>query len=133
MLQISPSASAEAFLESGSSGGMPSIWEESLADTAWLYCSRKLARTAPAITTTPVSCAVARGASVGAVVTAAPTIVAKTSTIVSCKDADQRSRGSTVQGSTDFEDTVIGDVEGTVGSISLSIGRLPRSITLLAA
>src|SRR5215475_9163591 len=44
MLQISPSASAEAFLESGSSEGMPSICEDSLVEAVWLHCKMKLAR-----------------------------------------------------------------------------------------
>ena len=64
---------------------------------------------APAMPTIPVNWAVARGASVGVVVTAAPTIVAKTSTIVSCRDADHRSRDRTVLGSMDFEDIWIDD------------------------
>src|SRR5262249_30674209 len=110
---------------------MPSICEESLVEAVWLHCRIKFARMAPAMPTIPVNCAVARGASVGAVVTAAPTIVKKTSTIVSCKTADQRSRGSTAFGSIGFEDAVIGDVEGTVWSISFSIGRLAESITLV--
>jgi len=70
---------------------------------------------------------------VGAVVTAVPTIVEKTSTIISCKTADQRSRQSTVGGSSDFEDTLIGEVADAVQSISFFIGRSVGSITLLAA
>ena len=53
--------------------------------------------------------------------------------IVSCKVADQRSRASTVLGSTDFEDMAIGDVGGAVRSISFSIGRLAESITLFSS
>lgn len=41
-------------------------------------------------------------------------MVEKTSTIVSCKTADQRSRSSTALGSIDYEDVVIGDVAGAV-------------------
>src|SRR5215471_14412190 len=112
---------------------MPSICAESLVEAVWLHCSMKLARMAPAMPTIPVSCAVARGASVGAVVTVAPTIVKNTSTIVSCKTADQRSRGSTAFGSIDFEGAMIGDVEDTVWSISFSIGRLARKHYLVGS
>jgi hypothetical protein len=76
---------------------------------------------------------VAGGAPVGAVLTATATIVEKTSTIVSCKTAVQRSRGSTAFGSIDFEGVAIDDGGNEVQSISFFIGRLAASITLLGA
>lgn len=82
---------------------------------------------APARPTIPVNGAVASGTSVGSIVTAAPTMVEKTATIVSCKTAGQRWHRAL--GSIDYED-VIGDVAGAVQSISFFIGRLAVSITL---